>query len=119
MQPPPTFNFGLALNFFFVYRTLSMRQKTKNHPNQGSIDKNSIFFPSPKSQTQMGSPSAKNASEKFSRLGTFKVPKRENFDLAFFTRGLYSKMEFLKIVRMIFARPGAAQPLVVSKSSTG
>jgi hypothetical protein len=43
-QPPPTFNFGLASNFFFVYRTLSMRQKTKNHQNQGSIDKKFDFF---------------------------------------------------------------------------
>jgi hypothetical protein len=45
MQPPPTFNFGLASNFFFVYRTLSMRQKTKNHQNQGSVDKKFDFFP--------------------------------------------------------------------------
>jgi hypothetical protein len=44
MQPPPTFNFGLALKFFFVYRILSMRQKTKNHQNQGSIDKKFDFF---------------------------------------------------------------------------
>ncbi len=70
-QPPPTFNFGLASNFFFVYRTLSMRQKTKNHQNQGSIYKNLIFSPVPKSHTQMGSLSAKNEREKFSRLGTF------------------------------------------------
>ncbi len=45
MQPPPTFNFGLASNCFFVYRTLSVRQKTKNHQNQGSIDKKFDFFP--------------------------------------------------------------------------
>jgi hypothetical protein len=32
--------------------------------------KNSIFFPGPKSHTQVGSLSAKNAGEKFSRLGT-------------------------------------------------
>ncbi len=50
-QPPTTFNFGLALNFLFIYRTLSMRQKTKNHLTH----------------TQMGSFSAKNAIEKFSR----------------------------------------------------
>ncbi len=50
-----------------------MQQKTKNHQNQGSIDKKfDFFFPVPKSHTQMGSLSAKNASEKFSRLGTFK-----------------------------------------------
>ncbi len=45
MQPPPTLNFGLSSNFFFVYRILSMRQKTKNHQNQGSIDKKFDFFP--------------------------------------------------------------------------
>ncbi len=45
MKPPPTFNFGLSSNFFFVYRILSMRQKTKNHQNQGSIDKKFDFFP--------------------------------------------------------------------------
>jgi hypothetical protein len=68
------FNFGLASNFFFVYRTLSMRQKTKNHQNQGSIDQKFDFFsPVPKSPTHMGSLSAKNESEKFSRLGTFNV----------------------------------------------
>ncbi len=44
MQPPPTFNFGLTSNLFFVYRTLSMRQKTQNHQNQGSIDKKFDFF---------------------------------------------------------------------------
>jgi hypothetical protein len=76
MQPPPTFNFGLA-SIFFVYRTLSMRQKTKNHHNQGSIDKKfDFFFLFHKSHTQMGSLSAKNASEKFSRLGTFKEAPR-------------------------------------------
>ncbi len=45
MQPPPTFNLGLTSNFFFVYRTLSMRQKTENHQNQRSIDKKFDFFP--------------------------------------------------------------------------
>ncbi len=34
--------------------------------------KNGFFGPVPKSHTQMGSFSAKNANEKFSRLGTFK-----------------------------------------------
>jgi hypothetical protein len=67
------FEFWPSFKFFFVYRTPSMRQKTKNHRNQGSTDKkNSIFFAVPTSHTQIGSPSAKNASEKFSRLGTFK-----------------------------------------------
>jgi hypothetical protein len=52
-----------------------MRQKTINLRNQGSFDKKkSIFFPDPKSHTQMGSLRAKNASEKFSSLGTFKLP---------------------------------------------
>ncbi len=49
-----------------------MRQKTINLQNQGSFDKKSIFFPDPKSHIQMGSLRAKNASEKFPRLGTFK-----------------------------------------------
>ena len=70
----PTFNFGLASNFFLVYRTLSMRQKTQNHRKQGSFDKKFDFFSQdPKSHTQVGSLCAKNVSEKFSRLGTFKV----------------------------------------------
>ncbi len=53
-----------------------MRQKTINLRNQGSFDKKFDFFPDPKSHTQVGSLSAKNASEKFSRLGTFKVLKK-------------------------------------------
>ena len=44
-QPSPTFNFGLASNFLFVYCTLSMRQKTEKHGNQQSIDKKFRFFP--------------------------------------------------------------------------
>jgi hypothetical protein len=36
------------------------------------MKKNGFFGPVPKSHTQMGSLSAKNANEKFSRLGTFK-----------------------------------------------
>ena len=55
MQPPPTFNFGLTSNFFFVYRTLSMRQKTQNL------------------QDLQATPTV-----------MLKVPKRENFSLAFF-----------------------------------
>jgi hypothetical protein len=51
-----------------------MRQKTKNYQNHESIDKkNQNFFPIPYLPTQMGSLSAKNASEKFSCLGTFKL----------------------------------------------
>jgi hypothetical protein len=67
------FNFGLTKIFFGIYRTLSMRQKTKNDRNQGSNAKKFFFFFVPKSPTQMGLLSAKNASKKFSRLGTFKV----------------------------------------------
>ncbi len=48
-----------------------MRQKTKNDRNQGSNAKNVCFCFVPKSPTQMSSLSAKNASKKFSRLGTF------------------------------------------------
>jgi hypothetical protein len=42
------------------------------------IKKNSIIFPVPKSHTQMGSLSAKNATEKFSRLGTLRQSCRVN-----------------------------------------
>jgi hypothetical protein len=49
-----------------------MRQKTKNNRNQGSNEKKFFFGFVPKSPTQMGLLSAKNASKKFSRLGTFK-----------------------------------------------
>jgi hypothetical protein len=80
-QLPPTFNFGLASNFFFVYRTLGMRQKTKNHQNQKSIDKKLIFSPVSNSHTQMGSLSAKNASAKFSCLGTFNMDLKNKASL--------------------------------------
>jgi hypothetical protein len=51
-----------------------MRQKTINLRNQGSFDKKFDFFPpDPKSHTQMSSLRAKNVSEKFSRLGNFKI----------------------------------------------
>jgi len=74
MQQLPTFNFGLTKNFFFIYRTLSMRQKTKNYRIRGS-NAQKIFFIIlfSKSHTHMGLVCAKNASEKFSRLGTFKL----------------------------------------------
>jgi hypothetical protein len=66
-------NFGLT-KFFFIRRPLSMRQKTKNHRNQGVIDKKRRFiFPVPKSPTQIGSLSVKYPSQKFSRLDTFKA----------------------------------------------
>ncbi len=69
-----------------------MRQKTKNVQNQGSNDKKNGFFGSvPKSHTQMGMwLSAKNASEKSSCLGTFKI-NRNFVGKILFT----SKMAFL------------------------
>jgi hypothetical protein len=50
-----------------------MRLKTKNYQNQESIDKKIKFFPNPLVTFPDGSLSAKNASEKFSCLGTFKL----------------------------------------------
>ncbi len=50
MQEQSTFNFGLTKIFFWIYRTLRMRQKTKNDRNQGSNAKKILFFvliPSP------------------------------------------------------------------------
>ncbi len=44
---PTTFNFDLTTNFLFIYRTLSMRQKTKNERNQESNDKKMFFSGSP------------------------------------------------------------------------
>jgi hypothetical protein len=72
MQQQSTFNFGVTKNFFLIYRTLSMRQKNKNDQNQGSNATKNFFGFVPKSHTQMGSLCAKNASKKFSHLGTFK-----------------------------------------------
>ncbi len=49
MQQLPTFNFGLTKNFCFIYRTLSMRQKTKNYRIRGSNAQKNVFlfyFPS-------------------------------------------------------------------------
>jgi hypothetical protein len=59
-----------------------MRQKTINLRHQGSFDnKIDFFFPDPKSHTQMGSLRAKNASEKFSRLGTCNLDCLKIFNL--------------------------------------
>jgi hypothetical protein len=44
MQQQSTFNFGLTKKFFFIYRTLSMRQKTQNDGNQGSNAKKNFFL---------------------------------------------------------------------------
>jgi hypothetical protein len=43
MQQQLTLNFGLTKILFLIYRTLSMRQKTKNNQNHGSNAKK-IFF---------------------------------------------------------------------------
>jgi hypothetical protein len=74
MQQQTTFNFGLTKIFYFIYRTLSMRQKTKNYRIKGSnAGKKFFIFLFSKSRTHMGLVCAKNASKKFSRLGTFNV----------------------------------------------
>jgi hypothetical protein len=44
MQQLPTFNFGLTKFFLFIYRTLSMRQKTKNYRIKGSNAKKKFYF---------------------------------------------------------------------------
>jgi hypothetical protein len=55
-QPPPTFNFVLASNFFFFTAHCSKKQKTIEI--RGQLIKNRLF-PVPKSHTQMGSISVK------------------------------------------------------------
>jgi hypothetical protein len=55
MQQLPTFNFGLTKIFFFFYRTLNMRQKTKNYRIKGSNAKNFFlffYFPSQKTRAK-------------------------------------------------------------------
>jgi hypothetical protein len=44
MQQQSTFNFGVTTNFFLIYRTLSMRQKTKNYQIKGSNAKKNFYF---------------------------------------------------------------------------
>jgi hypothetical protein len=76
MQQQSTFNFGLTKICFLIYRTLSMRQKTKNDGNQGSNAKKKIFlvlFPSP--LPRWVRLMQKTREKKFSRLGTFKALK--------------------------------------------
>jgi hypothetical protein len=46
MQQQSTFNFGLTKIFFLIYRTLSMRQKTKNDRNAKKMFF-LVLFPSP------------------------------------------------------------------------
>jgi hypothetical protein len=65
----------LALfQFFLVSHTRRMVQKNKNPWHQGSVNKKIV--PLPKSHTQTGSLSVKNASIKLSRLGTFNFCNR-------------------------------------------
>jgi hypothetical protein len=53
-----------------------MRQKNKNHRNQGSNEKKKIFFGSvPKSPTQMGSRSAQKREQKIFMLGHLEDPQ--------------------------------------------
>ncbi len=73
MQPPPTYNFGLNKIFFLFTAHSVCGKKQLTFEIRGQLIKNSIFFPDTKSHTQVDSLSAKNASEKFSRLGTFNV----------------------------------------------
>jgi len=85
MQQQSTFNFGLTKIFFLIYRTLSMRQKTKNDRNQGSNAKKNFFlvlFPSPLPRwvRLVQKTRAKNSHA----WAPLKVPKHENFSLAFF-----------------------------------
>jgi hypothetical protein len=62
------------LKFFsFLPHTECAAKKQKTFEIRGQLIKTSIFVPVPKSHTQMGSLSVKKASEKFSRLGTYKV----------------------------------------------
>ncbi len=67
------FKFWPSLIFFGLFTAHSVcGKKPKTIEIRGHVIKKSIFWFSPrKSNTQMGSLSAKNASEKFSRLGTF------------------------------------------------
>jgi hypothetical protein len=64
--------FWSTFNFFsFLPHTEYAAKNQKTFEIKGQLIKTSIFVPVPKSHTQMGSLSVKNASEKFSRLGTF------------------------------------------------
>jgi hypothetical protein len=79
-----------------------MRQKTKNHRNQGSIDKKIKFFWSPyTSHIQMGSLCAKNAIEKFSRLGTFNLTSC-NYTIAAVIEYFIRSTVFLTVLGMVY-----------------
>jgi hypothetical protein len=91
-----------------------MRQKNKNHQNQGSIDKKFDFFsPVPKSHTQMGSLSAKNASKKFSRLGTFK--EKVSGIVQFSIRSVRQKKEYSPTTTSVIKRAKLADFSTKSK----
>ena len=80
MQQQPTFNFGLTKIFFFIYRTLSMRQKTINLRNQGSFDKKIDFFPQTLSHIPRWVRFVQKTRAKNSHAwAPLKVPKREIF----------------------------------------
>ncbi len=62
------------LQIFFWFTAHSVcGKKPKTIENRGHLIKIRFFSPDPKSHTQVGSLCAKNASKKFSRLGTFKL----------------------------------------------
>jgi hypothetical protein len=85
MQQQSTFNFGLTKNFFWNYRTLSMRQKTKIDQNQGSNVKKIFYGFVPKSPSQMGSLSAKTQakySHAWAPLNSSSLPFFQFFCLA-------------------------------------
>jgi hypothetical protein len=61
------------LKFFYLFNAQSVcGKKPKTFKIRGQMITKWIFGSVPKSPTQMGSLSVKKASEKFSRLGTFK-----------------------------------------------
>jgi hypothetical protein len=113
MQQLPTFNFGLTKNFFFIYRTLSMRQKTKNYRIRGSNAQKIFFlfyFPShiPIWVWFVQKTRAKNSHA----WAPLKVPKREIFvtELIILSHPIWigdlrtkAKNRFVRIVRLLFA----------------
>ncbi len=75
MQQQSTFNFGLTKIFFgfTAHSVCGKKPKTIEIEIRGQMLNFFLFCFVPKSPTQMGSLSAKNASKKFSRLGTFNI----------------------------------------------
>jgi hypothetical protein len=80
---PTNFSFWPSFKFYFSLPHTQYAAKTKTIKIRGQLIKKLIFSPVPKSHIQMGSLSAKNASEKFSRLGTFKAFERRCLSWAF------------------------------------